>query len=174
MPPRPRRSSVARRGSTRRRTSWARFDGSVALAAVNQANGIDLLNLWKTAGGAQQGVTVARTHLRIIPVSGVPVANNSIHIGLYKGQTSDLGPNIAGAPNPSVDLNEDYRLWDKIVADDLGQLWPGGGAQATYDIRSMTKLAQLEEIYVLSLASVSWPAFPLTIRVVASILLKLP
>ena len=174
MPPRPRRTSLARRGSARRRTSWARFDGSLVIAAVNQQTTVDLLNPWKTAGGPQVGITVARTHLRIIPVSGVPVANNSIHIGLLKGQFGDVGTNIVGAPNPSVDLNEEYRLWDKLVADDLGQLWPGGGAQAVYDIKSMTRLPQLEETYNLSVSSVSWPAFPLTIRVVASILVKLP
>jgi len=173
VPPRPRRTSRPR-GSVRRRTSWARFDGSIVVAAVNQQTTVDLLQPWKTAGGAQQGVTVARTRLRVIPVSGVPVANNSIHIGLLKGQFGDVGTNIVGAPNPSVDLNEDYRLWDKLVADDLGQLWPGGGAQAIYDIKSMTRLPQLEETYNLSVSSVSWPAFPLTVRVVASILLKLP
>jgi hypothetical protein len=174
MPAHRRLSSHAGRRSPRRRTAWARTNAALNIAAVNQETTIDLLATWRAAGGTQQAVTIGRTHLRVSPLGGVPVVGNALFIALMRGQSNDVGANIAGAPNPSVDLNEDYLLWDLVQCDPTGALVPGGSAQLQYDIKSMRKLNQLEQSYNLVCSSTGWTAFPLNLRVSASVLLLLP
>jgi hypothetical protein len=167
-----RRRAVGR--SVRRRTTWARFDASLAVPLVNEVITADLLSVWKGAGGTQQAVTIGRTHIRVVLLGGAPIAGNNIFIGLIRGQTNDVGSNIAGAPNPSVDLNEDWLLWDKLTVDPALALVPGGSQQVTYDLKAMRKLSELEESYNVAISSTSYNAFPANVRVTCSTLLLLP
>jgi hypothetical protein len=159
---------------TRRRTEWARTDATVSISGANAWTTIDLLASWKTAGGVQQAVTVGRTHLRIVPISTQGVAGNRFHVGLIRGQFNDIGASIAGSPNPSLDLNEDWLLWDELTLDNALNLTMFGASQVQYDNKSMRKLESLQVTYNLVLGSPLWGTFPLNFRVAASVLLFLP
>jgi hypothetical protein len=87
---------------------------------------------------------------------------------------SDVGTNVAGAPNPATDDYEDWMLWDRLVWDTQALLTPAGGAQLHYDLKSMRRLEELHMAYNLVLEVPAWASFPAVFQVSGRVLLMLP
>jgi hypothetical protein len=133
-----------------------------------------LLSNFKADGGTQQAVTITRTHLRIVPTTAM-VAGNNFHVGLIRGQMSDVGVNIAGAPTPAAQPYEDWLLWDHIFVDALGpSLDAYQGTQLRYDLRSQRRLEELQMNYNLVIDVPAASVFPAVFMVTGRVLLKLP
>jgi hypothetical protein len=158
------------RGGARRRTTWATINAPVAVTASGFTT-LDLLGNFKADGGVQQAVTVARTHLRIIP-QAAGTTGNSYGVGLIRGQNTDVGANIAGAPNPANDPYEDWLLWDQVQVDPGAHLNEFGSDQLAYDIKSMRRLEELQMSYNLVLQANQ--ATAVTFNVYGRVLLMLP
>jgi hypothetical protein len=123
----------------------------------------------------QQGVTIARTHLRIVVTNTTaPAGGNSFYVGLIRGQNTDVGVNVAGAPNPATAPYEDWLLWDHVVADGSGNFDAYGGTQLHYDLKAMRKLSELQMNYNIVMEAPAWSAFPLVAVITGRILLLLP
>jgi hypothetical protein len=99
---------------------------------------------------------------------------NSFHFGLIRGQMSDVGTNIAGAPTPAASPYEDWLLWDLLVYDQTSSLDQFSGTQLHYDLRSMRKLSELQMNYNAVIDVPAAAAFPFVARLCGRILLKLP
>jgi len=175
----PSRHSVrTRSGAARRRTTWARFSETFNFAAAGDWSTIDLLAEWKLDGGAQQAVTVARTHFYVSVITRSD-PQDTFQLGLIRGQSTDVGNNIVGAPRPSVQPYEDWLLWeDRVAAIDPvngtnGSFYPGNSNFGEYDLKAMRKFEELGMTYNLVLESVSLAATS-TIVVTGSVLLMLP
>jgi hypothetical protein len=170
----PRRSTARRRSAPRRSTTWATVSQTFSIAAANGYQTADLLSNFKADGGTQQGVTVARTHLRVVPTSAM-VAGNNFHVGLIRGQASDVGVNIAGAPTPAAQPYEDWLLWDYMFVDALGPFLDSqGGTQLKYDLRAMRRLQELQMNYNMVIDVPAASVFPAVFQVTGRVLLKLP
>src|ERR1700722_13129854 len=98
-----------------RPTTWARSVNVFALAANGNYSTLDLLGPFKTSGGVTQGVTVIRTHLAWSVTTAV-AAGDSFSWATGRGQNSDIGANIAGAPVPDTQQYEDWNMWRFEVA----------------------------------------------------------
>ena len=173
--PRRRRSSFSRQG---RRTTWATIEDTYTLAAANDYATADLLQNFKSDGGVQQAVTVVRTHLLVAVTSPVAVGDN-FALGLIRGQNTDVGSNIAGAPVPDLDPYDDWLLWQ----------WRWAGAQAGgapnyshlgatnvlyFDLKAQRKLEELQMCYNLVIKCLASATLPMTFQVTGRVLLLLP
>jgi hypothetical protein len=134
---------------------------------------LDLLSNFKADGGNQQAVTVTRTHLRIIPTTNLAAGNN-FHVGLIRGQMSDVGVNIAGAPTPAASPYEDWLLWDHLFVDPGTTLDAYGGFQLHYDLRAQRRLEELQMNYNIVIDVPAAAAFPAVFMITGRVLLKLP
>ena len=149
MPARSFRSSRRSVGSARRRTTWATHQSTEVFAAANDLHTINLLDNYATNGGVVVGITPVRTilHTAITAPAAGPAAGRAFTLGLVRGQSSDVGTNIAGAPNPSTDFYEDWAWLDQRDACASGgagpSITPGGSNVYDLDIRSKRKLAEL-------------------------------
>jgi hypothetical protein len=141
---------------TRRRTTWATHQSTENFAAANDLHTIDLLDQYKTAGGGVVGITIARTILRLTPTYAV-AAGDRLNLGVIRGQDSDIGTNIAGAPSPSSKFYEDWAWLEQYDAANQTGAGPnfntGGGLVIALDIRSKRKLPELQMSWNLSLHS---------------------
>jgi hypothetical protein len=146
---------------------------TISVAAANGYQTIDLLSNFKADGGTQQGVTITRTHLRVVPTTTLAAGNN-FHIGLIRGQASDVGTNIAGAPTPAAQPYEDWLLWDYLFVDSSGELNEYGGGQQHYDLRAMRRLMELQMNYNLVIDVPAASVFPAVFMITGRVLLKLP
>jgi hypothetical protein len=162
------------RGASRRRTTWATVETTASIPAANGFVTLDLLSNFKADGGNQQAVTVTRTHLRIIPTAGMTALGNNFHVGLIRGQMSDVGTNIAGAPTPAASPYEDWLLWDHLFVDASTSLDQYSGTQLHYDLRSQRRLEELQMNYNLVIDVPASAAFPAIFQVTGRVLLKLP
>lgn len=174
MPSR-RRSRFHRQG---RRTTWATVTQTVSLAAADDYFTFDLLANFKADGGVQQAVTVARTHLLDTITSGVTAGDN-FALGLIRGQSTDVGTNIAGAPTPDVDPYEDWLLWQWRFATDAGDgvtTYSEHGATnvLSFDLKAMRKLEELQMSYNLVIKQLAATTFPVVHQVTGRVLLMLP
>jgi len=174
MARRSRRLSV--QSAMKRRTTWARFSNTVTLTTTGSYANTDLLAAFKADGGVTQGVTIARTHISI-SVEDAPDAGDQFAWGLLRGQNTDAGANIAGAPNPLDDPYEDWAMWDTRAAS-VGPgggaaYFPGNGNQWTYDIKSQRKIPELQMAWLASFVNISGTD-PITFGVTGSVLLLLP
>ena len=167
------RRIVATHPSRGRRTTWARFTSTISTAAAGTYTTNDLLSNFKLDGGNQQGVTVARIHLRLSVASTV-TKNDAVAWGIIRGQNTDVGVNIAGAPQPIADPYEDWLMWEQPQADAGAFFWPGGGNVYHYDIRAKRKLMQLQESLNLVWMVQNAGVFPQTMQMSGSVLLMLP
>jgi len=105
-----------------------------------------LLANYEAAGGNLAGVTVIRTHLHVV-VTTTSTAGDSLTLGIIRGQTTDIGVNIVGAPDPTADLYEDWALWKRYAAG-------ASGAGPTYsgmtsdvwdiDLKSQRRIPELQ------------------------------
>jgi hypothetical protein len=135
--------------SDRRRTTWARDNLTpTPIATGNHWETSDLLATFKSSGGNQQGVTIGRIHLRISIWSAV-AEGDQIAIGVIRGQDTDVGTSVVGAPNPIANPYEDWLFWGVYTASDAG----GSGVYSPhgltnvleFDIRAKRKLMNLDE-----------------------------
>ena len=147
-----------------------------ALAANGNYSTLDLLGPFKTSGGVTQGVTVIRTHLAWSVTTAV-AAGDSFSWATGRGQNSDIGANIAGAPVPDTQQYEDWNMWRFEVACNS----TGAGAsywkqanQTEFDVKAARKIPELQQSYNLVIKRQTVTAATLGITVVASVLLKLP
>ena len=131
-----------------------------------------MLSAFKADGGNQQGVTVTRIHLNLSVVSGV-AAGDTFAWGLIRGQSSDVGLNIAGAPNPEADPYDDWLFWRTEIADSNGHYWPGGSNNHTFDIKAQRRLEELQMNLNFVVQRIGTGA-DLELAAVTSVLLKLP
>lgn len=163
---------VARRpaGSTRRRTTWATHQSSEAFAAANDLHTINLLDQYLTAGGSLAGITIARTilHLAYTTSTG-PNAGDRLNVGLIRGQNTDVGTNIVGAPSPSANLYEDWAWLEQYDASQSagGPLYGKWGSNViSLDVKAGRKLPELQMTWNLALKSsviATWQLFARTL-----------
>lgn len=125
MPNVRRRSSFHRgRSASRRRTTWATHNSSEVFAAANDLHTINLLDTYTALPGATlAGIMPARTIVRFSVPTAV-TAGDTIDFGIIRGQDSDVGTNIAGAPSPSAKLFEDWAWLSHYVAATLSGAGP--------------------------------------------------
>jgi len=168
------RTRNRRSTSQRRRTTWATVSSTISIPAANGFNTIDLLGLFKADGGTQQAVTIARTHLRVIPTSASWALGNNFHVGIIKGQSSDVGAGVVGAPTPAANPYADWVIWDYHFFDNALGLNQYTGAQLEYDLKSMRRLEELQMNYNLVIDVPAAATFPAVFQVTGRILLMLP
>ena len=174
---RPNRSSRRASSSLRRRTTWATHQSTEVFAAANDLHTVDLLDAYKTAGGPVVGITIARTilHTSITAPAGGPAAGRAFNLGIIRGQNTDVGTNIAGAPNPASAFFEDWAWLDQrdaCVSSGAGpSITPGGSNVYDLDIRSKRKLPELQMNWNLALSGAQ---ANLAVTVFARTLLLLP
>ena len=159
-----------------RETTWARSVNVFALAANGNYSTLDLLAPFKTDGGVQQGVTVTRTHLTMAITTGT-AAGDSFAWGLLRGQNTDIGANVVGAPTPDLDPYEDWLMWRTETAQQGGagaSFFPGSGNVWNWDIKSQRRLSELQMTYNLVIKRTAVAAATLGITATVSCLLKLP
>jgi len=158
--------------SSRRRTTWARGSGAQSFAAAGYST-FDLLNDYVAAGGTTAGVTVVRTHL-YLSFAVAPTVGTPFGVGIVRGQNTDVGLSVVGAPRPITDEFEDWAFWEVPIASDAGT----GVGPAYYpwnirmlDLKSQRKIPELQMSYNLVLQSTSGTDI---VNWSASTLLKLP
>jgi len=162
-----------------RRTTWASVDTGMILAAADDYTTIDLLSNFKADGGVQQAVTVVRTHLMVAVTSAVQTGDR-FSLGLIRGQSTDVGDNIAGAPVADADPYEDWLLWKIYNAgttdsgSGAGVFSPHGNTNVLeFDLKAQRKLEELQMSYNLVIRNIaSEVAF--TPKITGRILLMLP
>jgi hypothetical protein len=102
------------------------------------------------------------------------VAGNNFHVGLIRGQASDVGVNIAGAPTPAAQPYEDWLLWDYLFVSAAGDIDRYGGSQLAYDLRAQRRLQELQMNYNMVIDVPAASVFPAVFQVTGRVLLKLP
>jgi hypothetical protein len=163
-----------------RETTWARSTNVFSLAGAGSFQTVDLLAPFKAMGGVQQGVTVTRTHLNI-SVTNVINSGDTFSWGLIRGQNTDVGGVIAGAPVPDLDPYEDWLWWsfEQAASSSSGAVtgahfFPGGSNNQRIDVRAQRKLPDLQMTYNLVVKRQTVVAASLNLQITASVLLKLP
>jgi hypothetical protein len=164
-----RRARSRSMGSARRRTTWATHQSTEAFAAANDLRTINLLDQYQTAAGTIAGITVGRTLIHLAVTAGTQTAGDRLNVGLIRGQSSDVGVNIAGAPSPSANLYADWA-WLEQYDSSLsggGPLYGKWGSNViTIDVRAKRKLPDLQMSWNLALKSsviVTWQVFTRTL-----------
>src|ERR1700726_923867 len=143
-----RRAHPMRRGTARRRTTWARSLGTITNGAVGGYGSVALLAEFKAAGGVQQGVTVGRILLRWSHTTLV-ATGDEFAIGVIRGQNTDVGTSIAGAPEPVADPYEDWLYWSVHYACSMagarGHFFGGGADVWFFGIRGEGKVEDTQK-----------------------------
>jgi len=106
------------------------------VAAAGDYSTVDLLGSFKANGGVTQGITIARTRMVISVASAA--ANDpgdQFAIGIIRGQQKDVGVNVTGAPEPILDLYEDWAFWDQPTCDTNGHYYPGAATSSAWTSR---------------------------------------
>ena len=173
-----RRHSYARGTVDRRRTTWARSSGLITNASAATYSTTDLLAAFKAAGGTTFGTTVARIHLRLSVVSATVTADQ-FGIGIIKGQDTDVGVTVAGAPAPTTHPYEDWLYWSIYTANvgsgsGAGYFLGGTGSSELIDVKAKRKLEDLDECLNLAYNTTVAGTFPQQIWYSSSVLLMLP
>jgi hypothetical protein len=160
----------------RRSTTWARQTEPVSLTGATDYDTLDLLGAFKSDGGNQQGVTITRIHLSVSVLSDVS-PSDTFAWGIVRGQSSDLGSNVAGAPIPAASPYADWMLWRTEYASYLspgnGAYFAGGGNHFEIDLKAQRRLEELDMTCNLVVQRIDTGA-DLDIVYTASVLLKLP
>ena len=165
------------RSGPRRRTTWARVNEDLALgASIGAFTTFDLLSDWKAAGGVRQGATIVRTHLIISTTTSPLTAGQQVVFGLIRGQNTDVGSNIAGAPAPFTDPYEDWLMWEHRVAT-IGATDPtfstsGACGAFAWDVKAKRTFLELQESYNMVVENRTAAAVDFTVT--GSVLVMLP
>jgi hypothetical protein len=171
---------VIRRPTERRRTTWARTNTVVSLAAANAYNTVGLVSNYVAAGGSMAGCTVLRSHI-LLSVLTATANGDQFAWGVYRGQTSDLGASIAGAPQPGTDFYEDWAYWNIETAGNgtPGAAVPvyghwGGTNNLPLDLKAKRKIPELHMSWNLVIQRLVVASATLNVNIVTSVLLALP
>jgi len=169
------RRSPARMGRTRRRTTWATVNSTFSIAAANDYVIDDLLASYDSASGSVMvGITVLRSHL-LVTAQTQSNATSNFTLGIIRGQMTDVGSNIAGAPAPNSDLYEDWALWSRYFTDFNGNFNPLGTANTVHiDLKAKRRLEELDQRWNMVIQSASWASFPAVFQVTGRVLIGLP
>ena len=115
---------------------------------AGQISNVNLLATLAVAGSSLVGVTVVRTHLRIMPATP---GTSLVRLGLVIGRTSDVGINVAGQQDPA-NPELDWMLLDRRFADSSG-----GSVDTTqdwvYDIKAKRRMHHLNQAYILAITN---------------------
>jgi hypothetical protein len=165
-------------GAVARRTTWARSQQTVSIATGTAFDNVDLLANFRADGGTTDGCTVARIHFRMNTTSAM-TPGDAFGFGIFRGQNTDVGTSVVGAPNPTSDPYEDWLYWTVFGAQVSAGSGPGyfpGGAGAPYeiDVRAKRKIPQLQQTLIASWGLVTVTTSPLVVQFSASVLLMLP
>jgi len=154
VPARRRSSRMAHGTQNRRKLIWAQRTAALNMTANNQWFVVDLLSEYKAATGASSvGVTVMRTHLKVVPRS--PSANDTFWLGL---RVDDLDQ-VTGAvttnalvANPHDNPYVDWMWSEKFQIDQSNFAGRAGGAYAgaVLDVRSKRRMEEVQEAYLLT------------------------
>ena len=168
----------SRRGfsGNRRRTTWATVAQTASIPAANGFTVLDLLQQYKAVvGAADPGITIARTHLRLVPTAGFTAVGNNLAVGLIIVNENQVGTNVAGSPRPASDTELDWMYWDWMYQDsETSGITELDSGQLRVDIRSKRAMRQVGETYGLAIQVPASAAFPAVIQVTGRILLMLP
>lgn len=168
---------VSRGTPARRKLVWARIAEEQFSVAAGEFNGLNLLNQFETAYGANLiGCTVVRIRLRysafIADTTGQPVAAMGVRVADDANITSAIATDPLG---PLNDLHADWMMWDTTHASlvqPAASTNEGPLLSRYMDIKSMRKFEELGQgIYALfdHVAAV-----PVVFSVSASTLVALP
>jgi len=161
-------------GANRRVSTWATVTQTVSIAAANAYSTFDLLANFKADGGTTQGVTVARTRLLYTTTSTLNATTN-FTVGIIRGQASDTGTSIAGAPTPDTSPYEDWAYWAWHFTDANGNWnYEGTANGKALDLKAQRKLPELQMNYNMVIKSLAAPAYPQVFQVTGRVLLLLP
>jgi len=171
-----RSTRVVRPGGARRETVWIRDNITDTLATGSHYKTYDLASTFKAAGGNTQGLTVVRAHLSIA-VWSVVASGDQMAYGLVRGQNTDVGTDIVGAPTPIADPYEDWAFWDIRTASNAG----GSGCYSRtgltnaweIDVKAMRRIPEIQMTFNLVMQTAVVGA-TLDFSVVSSVLAKLP
>jgi len=156
-------------GGARRRTTWATHQSSEAFASANDLHTINLLDQYLTAGGSLAGITIARTIIHLAITSATVTSGDRLNVGLIRGQNTDVGTNIVGAPSPSANLYEDWAWLEQYDASTSGggPLYGKWGSNViSLDVKAGRKLPELQMTWNLALKSSvvsTWQLFARTL-----------
>lgn len=164
-------------GSARRRTTWATlFTQGFSLTAANQFLTIDLLSEYAGVAGAElAGISILRT-IWLLTVLGTPAAGDQFTYGIIRGQSSDVGANIAGAPVPS----DHYQDWAYLSQETAGGTssttfsHTGASNVLPYDLKVGRKLPELHMRWNFVIVAGPHATFPATFNLSARTLIALP
>jgi len=161
-------------GRTRRRLTWAQFEGTEVVGVTGHSVNIDLLSGYKAATGDPNGTTIMRTHL-CLGVTSAVVAGENFQWGLIVLGTNQVANSFATGTGPTDVATDPYEDW-MIVGEEIAL--PTYGRQAAnnrncFDLRSKRKIDDLGRTYILSLSATT-SAASLNVRVFARTLLALP
>ena len=140
-----------------------------AFAAANDRHTINLLDSYVTAGGSTAGITTGRTLIHLAVTAGTQTAGDRLNVGLIRGQNTDVGLNIAGAPDPANAFFEDWawlEQYDNSISGG-GPLYGKWGSNViSIDVRARRKLPELQMSWNLVLHSsviATWQLFARTL-----------
>jgi hypothetical protein len=151
----------------RRKLVWGTTDQSVNIPA-GQISNTNLLAALSVAGSSLLGVTVMRTHCRIMQLAAV--AGTTTRVGFIIGRTSDVGINIAGQQDPS-NPELDWMLLDRRTQDTNGAA-TNATQNWVYDLKSKRKMQELNQAYILAITNTT--AAAVTYQLWARVLVALP
>jgi len=178
MPPRRRYPSRPRGGLARRRLVWAQRTVSVAAAANNTWVNIDLLQEFKaTTGAATAGVTIARTHLWVLPHA--PQAGDLFWLGLGVADLDDVTAafqNAATVRNPKDNPYVDW-MFNSRYEYDVNLRLPTPYTEfagARVDLKSRRRVHHLQQTYVASIVQETVGTVAKTYDLFARSLIMLP
>jgi hypothetical protein len=174
MPRRAHRRQVF--SSVRRRTAWATFGLDFVLDSPGTFITADMLGDFKSDLGVTQGCTVARTHMRV-SVATAPEAEDSFYLGMIVEPHTNLGVDIAGAPDPQTSPYVDWMWWDHRVASAGSTLvgtFEGDSNNWSYDIKSKRKIEQVQEVLALVVINDVTSGTTMTVHCTGRVLLMLP
>ena len=167
---------MAARRSNRRRLVWAQFQGAVPMTANAQWYTLDLLQTYKASVGASAaGVTIARTHLKVVPRS--PAAGDRWWIGVKVYDLDDITAAVttnALVPNPK---DNPYLTWawnEQLIADQNEANVMPGYAGRILDIKAKRSLHQVQEAWGLCIYQDTVGTVAKTYDVFARTLLMMP
>ena len=124
---------------------WADLTIADVGFAENTLRSNDLLADYVTAGGAHQGVTVARTIIDLIwTINEAHTFNESFTVGLLKGTTS-----TADVADPITEPYADWAYIKTFYAGDNGGALVSADAPNPHslDVRSMRKVDEIGETW---------------------------
>jgi hypothetical protein len=175
--PASRRSSRLVRRGTRPRTTWATsFTNAISLTAANQYTTLDLLAEYEgKAGAVTVGISILRT-IWLLTVLGTPATGDQFTYGVIRGQSSDIGANIAGAPVPTDHYEDWAYLSQETAGGNTAAVFSHFGASniLAYDLKVGRKLPELDMRWNFVIEAGPHTTFPATFNLAARTLIRLP